>query len=41
MNHVLKNIESDNEQENMKLYNMPEVKNSPELITSILTFIKK
>ena len=41
MNHVLKTIESDNAQENMKLYNMPEVKNTSELITSILDFIKK
>lgn len=41
MNHVFKTIESNNQQENMKLYNMPQVKNTPELITSIITFIKK
>ncbi len=41
MNHVLKTVETDNKQENMKTYNMQELKNNPALIKAILKFLKK
>jgi len=41
MNHVLKTVETDSKQENMKTYNMQNLKNNPELLKVILHFIKK
>lgn len=40
MNHVLKNVESKDAQENAKTYNMPQLKNTPELAKAINDFIK-
>ncbi len=40
MNHVLKNIDSKDEQANTKSYNMPELPNSVELSKIIIDFIK-
>lgn len=40
MNHVLKIVESKDTQENAKTYNMPQLKNAPELAKAISTFIK-
>ncbi len=40
MNHVLKTVESKDQQENAKTYNMPQLKNTPELAKVICTFIK-
>ena len=41
MNHVLKTVEIDNTQDNMKTYNMQDLKNNPELLNVILKFLKK
>jgi len=41
MNHVLKTVTSKDPQENTKTYNMPLLKNSPELTEKIIAFIKK
>jgi esterase/lipase len=40
MNHVLKTVDSKDTQENVKTYNMPQLKNNPELAKAISTFIK-
>lgn len=40
MNHVLKTVESKDVQENAKTYNMPQLKNAPELAKKIREFIK-
>ncbi|MGB0896257.1 MAG: alpha/beta hydrolase family protein [Flavobacteriaceae bacterium] len=40
MNHVLKTVESKDAQENAKTYNMPQLKNAPELAQAISEFIK-
>ena len=40
MNHVLKTVESKDTQENAKTYNMPQLKNAPELAKAISAFIK-
>lgn len=40
MNHVLKTVASKDPQENTKSYNMPLLKNSPELVEKIISFIK-
>lgn len=40
MNHVLKKVESKDAQENAKTYNMPQLKNTPELAKAISEFIK-
>jgi pimeloyl-ACP methyl ester carboxylesterase len=40
MNHVLKTVASKDPQENTKSYNMPLLKNTPELIENIIAFIK-
>lgn len=40
MNHVLKTVESKDAQENAKTYNMPQLKNAPELSKAISNFIK-
>lgn len=41
MNHVLKTVTSKDPQENTKTYNMPQLKNTPELTEKIIAFIKK
>jgi len=41
MNHVLKTVASKDPQENTKSYNMPQLKNTPELAKKIIAFIKK
>lgn len=41
MNHVFKTVESKDTQENTKTYNMPQLKNSPELAEKIIAFIQK
>lgn len=41
MNHVLKNVASDDAQENVKTYNMPQLKNTSELSKEIIAFIKQ
>jgi len=41
MNHVLKTVVNKDTQENAKTYNMPQLKNSPELAEKIVAFIKK
>ncbi len=41
MNHVLKNVASDDAQENVKTYNMPQLKNTTELSKEIIAFIKQ
>lgn len=41
MNHVLKTVPSKDTQENTKTYNMPLLKNSPELAVKIVEFINK
>ena len=40
MNHVLKTVTSKDSQENTKTYNMPLLKNTPELAEKIIAFIK-
>ena len=40
MNHVLKTVASKDPQENTKSYNMPQLKNAPELAKEIIAFIK-
>lgn len=40
MNHVLKTVVSKDPQENTKSYNIPLLKNTPELAAKIITFIK-
>jgi len=40
MNHVLKTVASKDTQENTKTYNMPLLKNTPELAEKIIAFIK-
>lgn len=40
MNHVLKTVASNDTQENTKTYNMPLLKNTPELAEKIIAFIK-
>ena len=40
MNHVLKTVTSKDPQENTKSYNMPSLKNTPELAEKIIAFIK-
>jgi len=40
MNHVLKTVSSKDPQENTKSYNMPQLKNTPELAEKIIAFIK-
>ena len=40
MNHVFKIVTSKDTQENTKTYNMPLLKNTPELVEKIITFIK-
>jgi len=40
MNHVLKTVASKDPQENTKSYNMPQLKNTPELAEKIIAFIK-
>jgi len=40
MNHVLKTVESKDPQENTKSYNIPQLKNTPELTEKIIAFIK-
>ncbi|PHS04061.1 MAG: alpha/beta hydrolase [Kordia sp.] len=41
MNHVFKTVASKDPQENTKTYNMPQLKNAPELAREIIVFIKK
>jgi len=41
MNHVFKTIVNKDTQENFKTYNMPQLKNIPELAEKIIVFIKK
>lgn len=41
MNHVLKTVESDDKQENVKTYNMPQLKNTEGLSKIIVDFINK
>jgi hypothetical protein len=40
MNHVFKTVKSNDTQENTKTYNMPLLKNTPELSEAIIKFIK-
>jgi hypothetical protein len=41
MNHVFKTVKGNDTQENTKTYNMPLLKNTPELSETIIKFIKK